>query len=85
MSYVEPPAGWFTFGSHLDYRGLLEFSDEFDEGGYPRFERPSAKDPFPYVGEYGSRHAYPGTLNQKPLSFEPRPEYEQREEVYQNG
>lgn len=29
-------------------------------------------DPFPYVGEHGSRHRYPGTLNHKPLRFEPR-------------
>lgn len=29
-------------------------------------------DPFPYVGEHGSRHAYPGTLNGKPLVFAPR-------------
>lgn len=42
----------------------------------------SFKDPFPYVGEYGSRHAYPGTLNQKPLEFAPRPEYSQNEEDY---
>lgn len=41
-----------------------------------------SKDPFPYVGEYGSRHAYPGTLNQKPLEFAPRPEYSQNEEDY---
>lgn len=34
------------------------------------------KDPFPYVGEHGSRHAYAGTLNQKPLTFAPRPEYD---------
>lgn len=33
-------------------------------------------DPFPYVGEHGSRHAYAGTLNQKPLTFSPRPEYD---------
>lgn len=32
-------------------------------------------DPFPYVGEHGSRHAYAGTLNQTPLTFAPRPEY----------
>lgn len=30
-------------------------------------------DQFPYVGEHGSRHAYPGTLNGKPLIFAPRP------------
>jgi hypothetical protein len=29
-------------------------------------------DPFPYAGEHGSRHAYPGTLNGKPLAFAPR-------------
>lgn len=33
-------------------------------------------DPFPYIGEHGSRHAYAGTLNQKPLKFAPRPEYD---------
>lgn len=33
-------------------------------------------DPFPYVGEHGSRHAYPGTLNQKRLEFDPRPEFD---------
>lgn len=40
-------------------------------------------DPFPYVGEYGSRHAFPGTLNHKRLIFSPRPDYSQNEKDYQ--
>lgn len=40
-------------------------------------------DPFPYVGQWGSRHAYPGTLNGLPLEFDPRPEYDQNMNVLQ--
>jgi hypothetical protein len=40
-------------------------------------------DPFPYVGEYGSRHAYPGTLNGKRLEFSPRDGYWQQESRYE--
>lgn len=41
-------------------------------------------DPFPYVGEYGSRHAYPGTLNGKPLEFAPRDGFWQQESRYEH-
>lgn len=38
---MDPPDGWFTFGSHAGQSsiGLLEFSDELDEFGLPRWER----------------------------------------------
>ena len=35
-----PPEGWFTFGSHVEWDGELEFSKETDDGGMPRWERP---------------------------------------------
>jgi hypothetical protein len=41
-TYVEPPEGWFIFGTHVDTPGPLEFSEELDEGGLPRWERPVA-------------------------------------------
>lgn len=36
----EPPGGWFHFGSHVDWAGDLEFSEEVGEDGLPRWERP---------------------------------------------
>lgn len=42
MSYKEPPPNWDTFGTHVDGvpdNSFLEFSDECDEDGLPRWER----------------------------------------------
>lgn len=39
MTYKEPPEGWFTFGTHVEIPGPLEFSDETDEAGMPLWER----------------------------------------------
>jgi hypothetical protein len=37
--YQSPPDGWFVFGSHVGFEGPLEFSEELDGEGYPRWER----------------------------------------------
>jgi hypothetical protein len=34
------PAGWFTFGSLIDYHGPSECSHEVGEDGLPLWERP---------------------------------------------
>lgn len=34
-----PPDGWFPLGSHLEFEGPLEFSDELGGDGLPRWER----------------------------------------------
>lgn len=36
----EPPEGWFNFGTHVDHDGPIEFSDEKDDAGMPKWERP---------------------------------------------
>lgn len=36
----EPPEGWFVFGTHVDHDGPIESSDETDEAGMPKWERP---------------------------------------------
>jgi hypothetical protein len=41
MTYQTPPEGWFTFGTHVDIPGPLEFSTETDEAGMPLWERPA--------------------------------------------
>lgn len=38
--WVEPPDGWFVFGSHVDFGGQMEFSGETTEDGLPKWERP---------------------------------------------
>lgn len=39
--YVEPPPGWFTFGTHVNEPGVeLEFSVELDDEFFPLWERP---------------------------------------------
>lgn len=43
-SYARPPEGWVAYGSHYDSSlcdvpGPLDFSDEQDEAGFPRWER----------------------------------------------
>ena len=39
--WTPPPAGWFTFGTHVDVPIELEFSDElYPDDGLPRWERP---------------------------------------------
>lgn len=39
--YREAPEGWYQFGTHVDYPGDLEFSEEIDEeDGLPLWERP---------------------------------------------
>lgn len=43
MTYVQPPAGWFTFGHHAhpDRLGeVVEFSEEVGADGFPLWERP---------------------------------------------
>lgn len=40
-------------------------------------------DPFPYESNRGSRHAFPGTLNQKPLILKPREGYTQDLKIYE--
>lgn len=43
MTYLKPPAGWFTFGHHArpDLLGeVVEFSEEIGADGYPLWERP---------------------------------------------
>lgn len=37
----EPPEGWFNFGTHVDHDGPIEFSDEKDDAGMPKWERPA--------------------------------------------
>lgn len=44
-AYIPPPPGWFSFGTHIDEPGPLEFSAETDEGGMPLWERPAPTDP----------------------------------------
>jgi hypothetical protein len=52
MTYITPPDGWFTYGSHIEYSAPLEFSEELDSDGLPLFERPVAKKYTPFeVGE----------------------------------
>lgn len=42
QQWIEPPDGWFSFGSHVGCPWIpLEFSEETDEGGNPLFERPT--------------------------------------------
>jgi len=36
---VGPPDGWFGFGTHIEFGGPLEFSDEVDDSGMPKWER----------------------------------------------
>jgi hypothetical protein len=39
--WTPPPAGWFTFGTHVDGGVELEFSDDLHpDDGLPRYERP---------------------------------------------
>lgn len=40
MTYVKPPIGWSTFGTHAETIVRLEFSEERDENGVPLWERP---------------------------------------------
>lgn len=40
MTYLPPPPGWFTFGTHVDSDVSLEFSKELDEDGLPFWEKP---------------------------------------------
>jgi hypothetical protein len=40
MSYIEPPKGWYIFGTHVDVIVMLEFSEEVDNDGLPKWERP---------------------------------------------
>jgi hypothetical protein len=43
----DPPAGWYPFGYHADWKGgtpELEFSEEVDEDDDPRWERPIRND-----------------------------------------
>lgn len=40
--WVEPPEGWFTFGTHVDQPVKLEFSEDTSEDGLPLWERPIA-------------------------------------------
>lgn len=42
MTYVEPPPGWVTFGSHVGTTVRLEFSG-VDEDGLPLWEREKPK------------------------------------------
>lgn len=37
----EPPEGWFHFGTHVDHDGPIEFSDDTDDAGMPKWERPA--------------------------------------------
>lgn len=41
MTYITPPPGWSTFGTHVDrgYQHLL-FSPLYDEDGLPFWEKP---------------------------------------------
>lgn len=39
-TFRKPPPGWFTFGSHLDFTGEMQMSDEVGEDGLPMWERP---------------------------------------------
>jgi hypothetical protein len=42
VSYRPPPPGWYTFGYHADVPSVvLEFSEETDAEGFPRWERPT--------------------------------------------
>lgn len=39
---MEQPRGWYVFGTHVDYDGPLEFSEERSNGdGFPLWERPT--------------------------------------------
>lgn len=40
-TWQEPPTGWYPFGWHVDKPGALIFSEEVDDSGMPRFERPA--------------------------------------------
>lgn len=43
-AYVDPPSGWYTFGTHAGWDNedipRLQFSHEQDEAGMPLFEKP---------------------------------------------
>jgi hypothetical protein len=46
MTWKEPPPGWYTFGTLVDYDGPIEFSPEVGDDLLPLFERPGpAGDP----------------------------------------
>lgn len=40
MTYLEPPEGWYPFGTHVDTPSRMEFSQEVDDAGMPIWERP---------------------------------------------
>lgn len=44
--YQGPPDGWYEFGTHAGWVNIpmLEFSEERDEAGMPRWERPPIQD-----------------------------------------
>lgn len=45
MTYVEPPPGWYTFGTHVDSPGTdLDFSAELGEDLLPLWERPKPEE-----------------------------------------
>jgi len=45
VTWREPPRGWYTFGTHVDYEGPIEFSAEVDEEDLlPLWERPVTND-----------------------------------------
>jgi hypothetical protein len=41
MTYYPPPEGWVTFGTHAAFPRTVrvEFSEELDEEGFPKWER----------------------------------------------
>lgn len=66
MTYIQPPAGWFTFGHHAhpDRLGeVVEFSPEVGADGYPLWERPIPR-PAGVRFEYAD-----GTLGPVALSY----------------
>lgn len=41
---INPPEGWFHFGTHVEYSGEIEFSKELGEDLMPLWERPVDKE-----------------------------------------
>lgn len=40
-SSIDPPPGWFTFGTHVEHDGPLEFSEAVGDDLMPLWERPA--------------------------------------------
>lgn len=43
-TWQEPPEGWDAFGTNVDWPGPIEFSEELDADGFPRWERRMPED-----------------------------------------